>query len=276
MNSVQCFDGLGSPVDFQWYSISRDFREYLDRLKNHNSYVGRAAKSVVDALDTAEPLKGKDITQTPGLFSDALVRIRIGLEPLKLALSDYPKGVEYDHLFAMRDHVDACLDLLGVDPNRSLTEAREVTLRPDALDGLVAKTASCRESVQRTYSYAGSKWDGMLLVYLFDVNITHHSDLSSITKPHRLKTFMVNTAKQKILIQKPTLYFVWGGKDRTTLCLGHVAAVKNSSGKSFQAMRVRHEKFNSQEHENFKKGMTLAEEALMRFDALELVQHRHG
>lgn len=276
MNSIQCFDGLGGPVTFHWYSISRDFREYLDRLKNQDSYVGRAVKSVVDALDTAEPLKNKDITQMPGLFSDALVRIRIGLEPLQLALSEYPKGVEYDHLFAMRDHVDACLDLLGVDPQRSLREARDVFLRPDALDGLVAKTVSCRESVQRTYNLPGSKWDGMLLVYIFDVNITHHSDLSSITKPHRLKTFMVNTHKQKILIQKPTLYFVWGDKSRTTLCLGHVQAVKNSSGKNFQNMRVRHERFNDREHDNFKKGMTQAEEDLMRFDSLELVQHRHG
>ena len=263
-------------MTFQWYSISTGLREYLDRLKNQNSYVGRAAKSVVDALDTAEPLKGKDINEMTFLFRDALARIRIGLEPLSLALTDYPKGVEYDNLFAMREHVDACLALLGVDSARIIEGAREVVLRPDALDGLVAKTASCHNSVHRTYNCPDSKWDGMLLVYLFDVNATHHSDLSSITKPHRLKTFMINTCTQKVLIQKPTLYFCWGNRSRTTLCLGHVQAVKNSSGKNFQNLRVRHERFSQKDHENFKNGMTLAEEALKQADALDLVDHRHG
>jgi hypothetical protein len=267
---------MGGPVTFQWYSVGSSLREYLDRLKNQNSYVGRAAKSVVDALDTAEPLKGKDINAMTNLFRDALARIRIGLEPIQLALTDYPKGVEYDHLFAMREHVDACLDLLDVSSSRILDEAREVVLRPDALDGLVAKTASCSKSIHRTYNLPGSKWDGMLLVYLLNVNATHHSDLSSITKPHRLKTFMINTATQKILIQKPTLYFCWGDRSRTTLCLGHVQAVKNSSGKNFQNLRVRHERFSQKDNEDFKSGMELAEEALKQCDSLELVGHRHG
>lgn len=274
---IQCLDGLGGSLVFQWYNIDSNFREYLDHIKLGCSYTGRAAKAVVNAIDTAEPLKNKDINECSDVFRDALIQIRIGLEPIKLACKDYQAAeVVYNHLFGMRDHVDALLSLLGVDSTSIIAEAKQQIIRPDALENVVSKTVSCADAGFKLYQHGGGQYNELLIVELKTVNGIHHSDLSSITRPHRLKTFIIKTQTRKFLIQKPTLYFAWGDQRETTLCLGRPMAVKTSSGKPFKLMKVKRGWWSDRENENLKNSMLVAEELLTKADRLELVEHRHG
>lgn len=280
MNSIQCLDGLGGALTFDWLGVPSHYREYLDRAKLLNSYTGRAAKAVVNAIDTATPLAGKDVMTMPSLFKDALAQIRIGLEPIELATKEYQAAkVTYEHLLGMREHVDALLGLLGVDAARIIAEAREQVIRPDALDGVVSKTVNCAKvSFKSHRHYTSQQYEGLLIAELTMMNLVHHSDLSSITRPHRLKNFLINTHEKKIMVVKPTLYFAWGDHYSTTICLGKPVAVKVTGGGGlFQAMRIKRGCWwGDKQNEDFRVSMKIAEDLLTKADGLDLVRHSYG
>lgn len=268
MNAIQCFDGLGGPVIFRLEAPASDLRAHLDRVKHFNSYVGRAAKLVATALDTASELNGKDVQDHSILFRDKLVDIRAGLEPIDLATRDYPNTDLIEHLTDQRRYVDMLLTLFGVSAETALAEATRSLERPDALDGVVAKTIGSK-LVNLAY------WEGHLIATLHRVRGEDQRDLSSIMKPHRLKNIIFDTYTRKVHVHKSVLWFVWGDEYEMTMCMDF-DSVRVWTNKGLQQMRIKPGRYSEKESRNLTMSLQQAEKALNHADLVEAVEHRHG